>query len=231
MDQFNHVFNPTTLYETLFFNTITTTEYESLDSFRTNNYESYLHWMQYAEKKYGNADNETYMENACFLPEFSKISAICYGGYYIKLEKIESYNHVISNKPENEIIDEFFGILNRFKKKHQDGYLCGHNLTGFHIPFLIKRGLKYGFKIPKSIKNNLVAKPWENAIIDTLNLWKFNGNGYVSLDGIGNFFNLKSRVEYNKVNQLIWDEKLAASDIAFQRFELLVRIYSKLRNM
>lgn len=231
MDQFKHVFNTPSLYETLFFDVVTTTEYESYSKFMAENYGSYLHWMNYAKKKYGQVDGELYMETASYLPEYAEIKAIAYGGYYLDQGSMKSYHHVISNKDENEIIDEFFGILNRFKTKHQDGYLCGHNMNGFHIPMLIKRGLKHGFKIPKSIKNNLIAKPWENAIIDTLDLWKFNGNGYVTLESIANFFNLKSRIEYEKTNQLIWDGKLSASDIASHRYEVLVRLYSKLRNM
>ena len=151
MDQFKHVFNAPSLYDVLFFDVITVTEYSNVDKFVDGDEHGYLHWTDLAMKKYDSINNKTYMETACFIPEYSKIAAISYGGFYVDNGEMKNYFKTITGE-ENIILDRFFKIMNDFKKKKQDGFLCGHNISGHHIPALVKRGLKHKFKIPASIK-------------------------------------------------------------------------------
>lgn len=232
MDQFKHVFNAPSLYDVLFFDVITITEYNSVDSFKEKDINGFLHWTRISEKKFDSVDNKTYMETACFMPEYSKIVAISYGGFYVDNGEMKNYFKTITGE-ENIILDRFFKIMNDFKKKKQDGFLCGHNISGHHIPTLVKRGLKHKFKIPTSIKNNLMAKPWENAIIDTIDLWKFTGNEYVSLDAITHFLNIDiNYYDLPLLNNRIWnEEEFNLENISKIRFEHLIKLYSKLRDM
>lgn len=50
--------------------------------------------------------------------------------------------------------------------------MCGHNIKEFDLPFIARRMLINGVKIP--IKLNLFGKkPWEVPHLDTMELWKF----------------------------------------------------------
>ena len=50
--------------------------------------------------------------------------------------------------------------------------MCGHNAKEFDIPYICRRLLINGLKLPPVI-NIAGKKPWEIAHLDTLELWKF----------------------------------------------------------
>jgi hypothetical protein len=62
-----------------------------------------------------------------------------------------------------------------------DLLLCGHNIVGYDIPFIVTRALKYSITIPSYLKKYLMAKPWESKVIDTCDLLKFGGRDYNSI--------------------------------------------------
>ena len=78
-------------------------------------------------------------------------------------------------------------LLNQFKKMLEDHFsspnhlLCGHNAKEFDFPYICRRMLINGIKIP-SILNLSGKKPWEINHIDTMELWKFGDyKAYTSL--------------------------------------------------
>ena len=50
--------------------------------------------------------------------------------------------------------------------------MCGHNVKEFDFPFIARRMLIHGIKIPNKL-NLMGKKPWEVPHLDTLELWKF----------------------------------------------------------
>lgn len=232
MDQFKHIFNPTSLYDTLFFTVITTTKYGSLSEFIEKDNDMYQHWNKIAIKRFGDASEDIYLEKGQYMDEFSVISAIGYGGFFIKNDKIESYYRYFSGN-EKEIVERFFAVLEDFRRKKLDGFLCGHNISGHHIPMLSKVGIKYGLDLPTSFKHNLTAKPWENSILDTVNLWKFTGSAYTSLELISDYLGIQSeRIDFNRVNRNFHANPDFSLDLITKvRYEQLIKLYSKLRNM
>ena len=50
--------------------------------------------------------------------------------------------------------------------------MCGHNVKEFDFPFIARRMLIHGIKIPDKL-NLMGKKPWEVPHLDTLELWKF----------------------------------------------------------
>jgi uncharacterized protein YprB with RNaseH-like and TPR domain len=50
--------------------------------------------------------------------------------------------------------------------------MCGHNVKEFDFPFIARRMLIHGIKIPAKL-NLMGKKPWEVPHLDTLELWKF----------------------------------------------------------
>lgn len=232
MDQLKHVLNPTSLYDTLFFTVITTTKYPNTEAMKDEEPHMFSHWDAIATKRFGDSSDDIYLEKGQYIDEFSVISAIGYGGFYLKNGVIESYYKSITGK-EKRIVEKFFKVLEEFRSKKLDGFLCGHNINGHHIPMLSKAGIKYGFPIPKSFKNNLTAKPWENNILDTVSLWKFTGSSYTSLELISDYLGIQTeKMDFNRVNRGFHSrDDFSIENVTKIRYEQLIKLYSKLRNM
>lgn len=73
--------------------------------------------------------------------------------------------HAESRSEEAAIIEAFFSDLDN----HRSETLVGHNIASFDIPFLIKRAIVLGVKIPRSFPRD--PKPWASGIFDTMNAW------------------------------------------------------------
>lgn len=232
MDEFKHIFNPTSLYETLFFTVITTTKHSSVQELELKEPDLYKHWLAISEKRFSDSSNEIYLAKGQYIDEFAQITSIGYGGFYLVDNNAKSYYKLLVGD-EKEIVEKFFKILESFRSKKLDGLLCGHNISGHHIPMLSKVGIKYNLSLPKSFKNNLTAKPWENDIIDTVNLWKFTGSAYTSLELISDYLGIQTeRIDFNRVNTKYHNGYAFSIDkVTKVRYEQLINLYSKLRNM
>lgn len=232
MNQFKNVFNSTALYDTMFFTVITTTKYSNLDEFETSDPHMYEHWLSYSKKVFEDSSEEMYLKKGHYINEFSEISAIGYGLFQLDNDNIKPFYRFIDGG-EKEIVEKFFKILNGFRDKKLEGFLCGHNINGHHIPILCKAGIKYDLEIPKSLKNNLTAKPWENYIIDTVDLWRFTGRDYISLEMICEYLNIETeKINFNDINfALKKGLKISLKDVTKIRYEQLTKLYSKVRNM
>ena len=58
------------------------------------------------------------------------------------------------------------------------------------------------------LKISLNVKPWEANVIDTVSVWKFNGNDYTSLMLIADYLGLKKTVDLNtlpEVSKKYWE--------------------------
>ncbi len=236
MDQFKHIFNSISIYDTMFFTVKTATEYKSISQFEEKNPDLYYIWSNISQKRFGELNDSSYLTRAGNMPEFTKIISITLGGY--KPDKENTYTHTISDSNEAELLKKFFELLNRFQQKKSDGFLFGHNISKFDIPFLIKRGLKYNLKVPRILKNNLMAKPWENGILDSLELWKFTGNEYMPLKLIAEFLNLKydELPDNESIGHMYWNGETSkvmnwVQQKSEAQVETLIELYNKLRNM
>jgi len=236
MDQFKHIFNSISIYDTMFFTVKTATEYSNINQFEKKNETLFYIWSNISQKRFGVLDDNTYLTRAGNMAEFTKIISITLGGY--KPDKKNTYTLTINDNDESEILKKFFNILNSFQQKKLDGYIFGHNITKFDIPFLIKRGLKYEIKIPKILKSNLMAKPWENGIFDSLDLWKFTGNEYMPLKLIAEFLNLKydELPDNESISHMYWNatdnEIMPWIKVKSEaHIYTLIELYNKLKNM
>lgn len=72
---------------------------------------------------------------------------------------------------ELNILREFGDLIRNFKKG-RNLQLCAHNGKEFDFPYLARRFVILGEKLP-SVLNIAGKKPWELNFIDTLELWKF----------------------------------------------------------
>ena len=50
--------------------------------------------------------------------------------------------------------------------------LCGHNAKEFDFPYIARRMIIHGLKVPAKL-NLMGKKPWEVPHLDTMEMWKF----------------------------------------------------------
>lgn len=133
---------------------------------------------------------EEIYERAGIYAEFGKIICISVG---IITEKPERKLRIKSFSGENEkvILEAFFGMLNKHFNRNEN-LLCAHNGKEFDFPYIARRGLVNGLKLP-AILDNSGKKPWEIKHLDTLELWKFGDyKHYTSLNLLTAIFNIPS---------------------------------------
>jgi DNA polymerase elongation subunit (family B) len=148
-----------------------------------------------------------YNNKAPLHPEFGKIVCISIG--YIDGEIPEK----IEDKPEVELklkLKSFYGhdevkllqdFLNATKSAITNAvnptyHLCGHNIMNYDVPFIAKRFIINGLKLPAMFDLD-GKKEWNLPyFIDTRNVWKFNVyDSNCSLDLLCNLFDVESSKE------------------------------------
>lgn len=113
---------------------------------------------------------DEFYERAGIWAEFGKIICISVGYFTIKNAERQFRTKSITGD-EKQILDDF----NKLIKEHFSNpafVFCGHNIKEFDIPYLCRRMLIHGIKIPEKLQL-FGRKPWEIPHLDTLELWKF----------------------------------------------------------
>lgn len=223
MDDFKHLFNEKSFYETIFI------KIES--EFDISQIKNPKLWEDFMKKAYKNdlenlnseEFNDLIKIKSKSYGEFSKISSIAWGVVSINDKGISNKTiQNIAGSTEKEKLDKFFKILNFFNEKKSNPIICGFNLLSFEIPFLIKRGLKNKMKIPNIITSNLTAKPWDYKIVDISKLFKFTGLHYTNFDIIEEFLEID---DSNKINCINDDE------FTYKRVNSMIDLYKRLREI
>jgi predicted PolB exonuclease-like 3'-5' exonuclease len=109
---------------------------------------------------------------------------------------------------EKVVLVEFAKMLNAFGADNSKN-LCGHNIKEFDIPYICRRMLINGIKIP-AILDVAGKKPWEVKFVDTLELWKFGDyKHYTSLNLLTAIFNIpspKDDIDGSQVAKVYYEE-------------------------
>ncbi len=154
------------------------------------------------------ADNEpveiTY-QRAGIYAEFGKIICISVGKLSHGKFRIISF----SGHNEKELLQSFSDLIN--KGIFQRGwFICAHNGKEFDFPFIARRMLINGLRIP-SLLDLSGKKPWEVAHLDTMELWRFGDyKSYTSLELLATIFNLptpKDDIRGSDVARVYYEEK------------------------
>ena len=148
---------------------------------------------------------ETQYKKAGIYAEFSKIICISVGILKNETLRIKSF----SSHDEINILMSFSDLLNKhYNKKNQ--VLCAHNGKEFDFPFIARRMLINGVRLPKLL-NIAGKKPWEVNHLDTMELWKFGDyKNYTSLNLLASLFKIptpKDDIEGADVSRVYWEEK------------------------
>ncbi|NCP46108.1 MAG: 3'-5' exonuclease [Flavobacteriales bacterium] len=168
------------------------------------------HWEKKATSLATNTETpEEIYNRAGIYAEFGKIVCISVG--VITHENSETKLRLRSfyNDDEKVLLEAFFKMLNKhFNKPYH--LLCAHNGKEFDFPYIARRGLVNGLKLP-SILDLVGKKPWETPHLDTLQLWKFGDyKHYTSLGLLTAIFDIptpKDDIDGSMVNQVYWEDK------------------------
>lgn len=214
---FDEVFNPQRIHEMLFFNSKTVLIYPTIEQLEKEDKAMYNRWLYQAKNKFNKNYSEdikaqiVYEQNAINYPEFSRIVAISYATVYVENGTLKRYLKKIVNEDEFIVLQTFINELYQLSSeatKSTPQYfpiLCGHNILNHDIPLLIKKCIQYKDKLEKGIplilKRSLGIKPWESGVIDTVDVWKFNGYDRMPLMLIADFMRLKKTVDILPSNE------------------------------
>ncbi len=148
-------------------------------------------------------------QRAGIFAEFGKIICIS-AGYIHKKSKVDHFRvKSFYGDDEKLLIKEFFKLLKKSysSKKH---LLCAHNGKEFDFPYIARRALINGIKLP-SILDIAGKKPWEVKHLDTLELWKFGDyKNYTSLNLLTTIFDIptpKDDIDGSQVCDVYYKEK------------------------
>ena len=143
-------------------------------------------WAEKSNQKYKNDDlspAETFEKYAAIYAEFGQIVCISVGMIVPSTADEPTHFRVKSytNTNETALLNDFTALITKLQTQDQHKILVGHNIKEFDIPYLCRRMLANGIKIPTLIDMNGL-KPWEIIHIDTLQLWRFGDyKSYTSL--------------------------------------------------
>lgn len=148
---------------------------------------------------------EIQYKKAGIYAEFAKAICISVGFFNDGTFRIKSF----FGTDEKKLLQEFSALLNEhFNRKEH--LLCAHNGKEFDFPFLCRRLLINGLKLPKAL-NIAGKKPWEVNHLDTMELWKFGDyKNYTSLNLLANVFNIptpKDDIDGSDVARVYWEDK------------------------
>lgn len=148
---------------------------------------------------------EDFYRSAGIWAEFGKVICISVGiftgGSNIGL-RIKSF----AGHDEQEILSSFSKML---KGQPNGLVLCAHNGKEFDFPYLCRRMLINGLKLPSQLEIG-GKKPWEINHLDTMELWKFGDyKSYTSLNLLTTVFNIptpKDDIDGSMVGDVYWKD-------------------------
>lgn len=184
-----------------------TKEYQTLsEDFRK-------HWERKAgfiKNDEGYTAEELYGKRAGIYAEFGKVITVAFGIFHeLPGGELAIRVRSVSNHDEHALLAEVKTFL---ETKFDPEYLrlCAHNGKEFDFPYLSRRMLINGIKLPYVLDNS-GKKPWEVNFLDTLEMWKFGDRkNFTSLDLLTTIFEIpssKTDIDGSMVNEVYYTEE------------------------
>ena len=204
------------------------------------------HWMR-KSNQIKSADNYTseterarqlYLDKAGIFAEFAKVVCISVGLISTKGDEIKSFRlRSFFGDDEEILLQDFAELLNTHFNRTARFFLCGHNLREFDVPFLCRRMLLNGIRLP-ALLNIPGKRPWQTPhLIDTLEYWKFGDyKNYTSLDLLTSIFGLptpKDDLDGSLVGEAYWVRNDLRSIVEYCEKDVIsvVQLYLKFNNL
>ena len=142
-----------------------TYQFPDLEETTRKLFEAKTRFMQNDEKSF----EELYNDRGGIYAEFGKIICISVGFVHETRTGNEIRMKSFYHDDEETLLKQFVNLLENNPKY---AILCGHNAKEFDFPYICRRLLINGMKLP-SVLDIAGKKPWEIGHLDTLELWKF----------------------------------------------------------
>jgi len=161
----------------------------------------------FLKKEEGQSSEDIY-NRAGIYAEFGKIVCISVGFFSSVGKEYKFRIKSFYGDEEQKLLTEFCELLEKhFNNK--DNSLCAHNGKEFDYPFIARRCLINGVKIPQ-ILDTSGKKPWEVNLLDTMDFWKFGDyKSYTSLELLAALFEIptpKDDIDGSMVWKIYWEE-------------------------
>ena len=224
--------NQIKLDKILFLDIETVSNYETFDELSETMQEL---WTAKASQRYPN-DEKTAGElyrHAAIYAEFGRIVCISCGYFQTKdgeqIFNIKSF----AGDDEKVILEDFSSMLSNYFNGPEHR-LCAHNGKEFDYPYMGRRMLIKGVKLPE-ILNTPGKKPWEVNHLDTLELWKFGDyKNYTSLKLLTSIFDIptpKDDIDGSMIYDVYYKEKNLERIVTYCQKDVMAvaRLYLKFR--
>ncbi len=173
-------------------------------------------------------------DRAGIYAEFGKI--ICISAGFLTGPETEMSLRLKSfyGHEEKDLLEDFSVMLNNFST-NKDVILCAHNGKEFDYPFIARRMLINGLRIP-AVLDNAGKKPWEINLLDTMELWKFGDyKHYTSLELISALMGIpspKDDIDGSMVASVYWEDNDIERIVIYCEKDVitLVQVFLKFRN-
>lgn len=160
-------------------------------TFKELSEEKQLLWEQ--KSKYQRKEEftaEEFYDRAGIWAEFGKIICISVG-YFVQNSEGANFRITSFYGDEIKLLQDFKNLLQEHFS-HAKHLLCGHNAKEFDFPYIARRMLINGIKLPYKL-DLFGKKPWEIPHLDTMELWKFGDyKHYTSLKLMANVLEIPS---------------------------------------
>jgi DNA polymerase elongation subunit (family B) len=144
---------------------------------------------------------EDFYANAGIQAEFGKIICLS-AGVFTKdgSFRVKSF----ASHDESGLLQNFAAMLQGRSDKL---ILCGHNAKEFDFPYICRRMLINGIKLPIQLQIS-GKRPWEICHLDTMEMWKFGDyKNFTSLNLLAAIFNIptpKDDIDGSMVGSVYW---------------------------
>lgn len=148
---------------------------------------------------------EFYPKRAAIMAEFGKVVCVSCGFFTLQNGHWEFRIKSFADPEEVVLLQDFAHILERLPNFR----LCAHNGKEFDFPYLSRRMISQGIKLPGQL-NTAGKKPWEVPHLDTMELWKFGDyKSFTSLKLLAALFGIptpKDDIDGSMVGSVYWEE-------------------------
>lgn len=135
---------------------------------------------RFEQERSGKSVAEVYGDKGGILAEFGKIICIGVGSLRSEGDALAMRVSSFHGDDEREVLQRFVDMLDKFYSS-DDHWLCGHNGKEFDFPYIARRCVVHGIRLPRLL-DIAGLKPWEVGHLDTMNLWSFGDRkAYTSL--------------------------------------------------
>jgi hypothetical protein len=177
-------------------------------------------------------------ERAGIYAEFGKIVCVSVGFFTgpAGAFRLKSFY----GEDEKVLLEAFMASLQDMeiflRRKNMPLALCAHNGKEFDFPYLARRMLILGLKVPE-ILNVAGKKPWEVPFLDTMEMWKFGDRkSYTSLELLAALFGIptpKDDIDGSQVAAVYYKEKDVERIARYCEKDVVTtaRIYQRLTGM